>query len=316
MTKVLVTGGCGFIGSEVVKQLLADNYQVRIADDLSKPESRLKAKCEFLRLDLTDKKAADKAFSGMDACINLAAKIGGIGYFHKYPATILSENNKIYSATFSAAVKHKIKRMVYVSSSMVFESTSKFPSKEADINIIPPPVSAYGFSKLSGEWYCRAFWDEYRLPYSICRPFNAYGINEYPGEEIGYAHVIPDLAKKILRKDFPLKILGSGRQSRSFTHVTDLAGGIIAIMESPRAKNEDFNLASSREIKIIELAKLLWKLSGRKEKLQIKQIPGFTYDIQRRSPDPSKAKKLLGWETKIKLEDGLIEVIDWLKSKL
>jgi nucleoside-diphosphate-sugar epimerase len=206
--------------------------------------------------------------------------------------------------------------MIYISSSMVFESASKFPSKETDINLIPPPVSAYGFSKLSGEWYCRAFWDEYRLPYSICRPFNAYGVNEYPGEEVGYAHVIPDLVKKILREDFPLEILGSGRQSRSFTHVTDLAKGIIKVMESPRAKNEDFNLASSREIKIIDLAKLLWKLSGRKEKLQIKQVPGFTYDIQRRSPDPSKAKRLLNWETKMKLEDGLIEVINWLKSKL
>ncbi len=316
MTKVLVTGGCGFIGSEVVKQLLVRNYQVRIADDLSKPESRLKAKCEFLRIDLTDQRAAEKAFCGMDICINLAAKIGGIGYFHKYPATILSENNRIYSATFNAAVKHKISRMIYISSSMVFESTGKFPSKETDVKIIPPPVSAYGFSKLTGEWYCRAFWDEYRLPYSICRPFNAYGVNEYPGEEVGYAHVIPDLIKKILKENYPLEILGNGNQSRSFTHVTDLAKGIIKVMESPQAKNEDFNLASSQEIKIFDLAKLLWKLCGRKEKFQAKLVPGFTYDIQRRSPDAGKVKKFLGWEAEVKLEDGLKEIINWLKSKL
>lgn len=313
---VLVTGGCGFIGSEVVNQLLTAGYKVRVADDLSKPESSQKPGYEFIRVDLTDPLAADRVFAGMDVCINLAAKIGGIGYFHKYPATILSENNRIYSATFNAAVKHKLKRMIYISSSMVFESTKIFPSKESDLNKIPPPVSAYGFSKLSGEWYCRAYWDEFKLPYSICRPFNAYGINEYPGEEVGYAHVIPDLIKKILRGNYPLELLGNGQQSRSFTHVTDLARGIIAVMESPRAKNEDFNLASAREIKIIDLAKILWRLCHRQEPFKIKLSPGFTYDIHRRSPNPGKAKQLLGWQTKVKLENGLVEIINWLKNKL
>lgn len=316
MKKVLVTGGCGFIGSEVVKQLVAKNYQVRVADDLSKPESSLKAKCDFLRVDLTDQAAAEKAFNGMDVCINLAAKIGGIGYFHKYPATILAENDKIYSATFYAATKHKISRMVYVSSSMVFESTNKFPSKESDLKIIPPPVSAYGFSKLSGEWYCRAFWDQYRLPYSICRPFNAYGINEFPGDEVGYAHVIPDLINKIIHDEYPLKILGNGNQSRSFTHVTDLAKGIIAVMESPQAINQDFNLASNKEVKIINLAKLLWRLAEKTKPFKAKFVPGFTYDIKKRLPNVTKAKKLLNWQAQVKLEEGLQEIINWLRNKL
>jgi len=316
MKKILVTGGCGFIGSEVVKQLLKKNYKVRVVDDLSKPKSAVKQGYEFLQLDLTDKKSADKAFKGIDFCINLAAKIGGISYFHKYPATILSENNKIYSATFEAGVKHKIKRMICISSSMVFESTKIFPSKEVDLKIIPPPVSAYGFSKLSGEWYCQAFWDEYKLPYSICRPFNAYGINEFPGEEVGYSHAIPDLIKKILTGQFPVEILGDGQQTRSFTHVKDLADGIIKVMESKKAENEDFNIASAREMKIIDLVKLLWKLCNKKEKLKIKYIPGFTHDIKRRIPNVAKMKKLLDWEAKIKLEDGLIEVINWLKKEI
>jgi len=316
MKNVLVTGGCGFIGSEVVKQLLEKNYKVRVVDDLSKPESAIKKGYEFLQLDLTNKKAADKAFKGVDICINLAAKIGGIGYFHKYPATILSENNKIYSATFEAAVKNKIKRIVCISSSMVFESTKSFPSKESDIKKIPPPVSAYGFSKLSGEWYCQAFWDEYKLAYSICRPFNAYGINEFPGEEVGYAHAIPDLIKKILKNQYPVEILGDGQQTRSFTHVRDLADGIITVMESKKAENEDFNIASTREMKIIDLAKLLWKLCNKKEKFKAKYVSGFIHDIKRRIPDATKMKKLLDWEAKIKLEDGLMEVINWLKKEI
>lgn len=316
MKKILVTGGCGFIGSEVVRQLIKKGYQVRVADNLSKPESSVKEGYEFVKVDLTDKQQAQKAFENIDICINLAAKIGGIGYFHKYPATILSENNKIYSATFEASVKHKIERIIYISSSMVFESATKFPSKEEDIKKIPPPVSAYGFSKLTGEWYATAFHDQYKLPFSICRPFNAYGINEYPGEEIGYAHVIPDLIKKILNGQAPLELLGNGTQTRSFTHVKDLADGIITVMESEKAVNEDFNIASPREIKIIDLAKLLWSMCGKTGELEVKFVPGFHYDIKRRIPDVSKMKDVLGWEAKTKLEDGLKEVIDWLKEKL
>ena len=140
--RVLVTGGAGFIGSEVVKQLIEKGYKVRVADDLSKREAKVPKDCEFIKVDLTDSKGAERALKNIDLCVHLAAKIGGIGYFHKYPATILSENNKLYSAVFEAAVKNKIERLLYLSSSMVFESTDRFPSKEDDLNKIPPPISA------------------------------------------------------------------------------------------------------------------------------------------------------------------------------
>lgn len=315
LKKIVVTGGCGFIGSEIVKKLLEKGYEVKVVDNLSKPESKVKKGYEFINADLTNKKLAIKIFKGADVCINLAAKIGGIGYFHKYPATILSENNKIYSSTFEAAVANNLKRMVYVSSSMVFESATVFPSKESDIPKIPPPISSYGFSKLIGEQYCKAFWDEYKLLYSICRPFNAYGINEYPGDEVGYAHVIPDLIKKILRGQYPLEILGDGEQIRCFTHVSDLAEGIVIVMESQKAINEDFNIADPNPIKMLNLAQLLWKKTDQNKPFKVKLAPGFKYDIKKRIPDVSKIEKILGWKTSITLSEGLEEVIEWLKKK-
>ncbi len=312
--KVLITGGAGFIGSEVVRQLAKRKYKVRVVDDLSKKEAKIPTNCEFLQLDLTDKKVALNAMKDMDYCIHLAAKIGGIGYFHKYPAYILSENNKMYSAIFEAAVKEKIKRIVYLSSSMVFESTNKFPSKEDDISKIPPPVSSYGFSKLIGEWYCKSFKEEFGLSYTIIRPFNAYGKNEMPGEEIGYAHVIPDLIKKILSGQYPLELLGNGKQTRCFTHVSDIARSIVLAMESEKAKNESFNIGSEEEVKIIELAKMLWKKCGAKKPFKVKYIPGFEHDIRRRVPSSAKAKKILGWEQRKSLEQEVQLIIEWINE--
>ena len=313
--KFLVTGGAGFIGSEIVRQLLDGGHFVRVADDLSKKDAQVDIRAEFVKADLTDNKATQEAFRGIDICINAAAKIGGIGYFHKYPATILSENNKLYSSTFEAAVQAKIKRMVYISSSMVFESATHFPSKEEDIQKIPPPVSSYGFSKLTGEWYCHSFWDQYKLPFSICRPFNAYGINEFPEREVGYAHVIPDLVRKILSGQYPLNLLGDGQQTRCFTHVSDVASGVISVALHPKGENEDFNIGSDHEINMIDLAKKIWQVMKIKRQFKVKYVKGFEFDIKRRVPDVSKVKKLIGWQPKVKFEDGLIEVITWLKNQ-
>lgn len=313
--KFLVTGGAGFIGSQIVKQLLENGHYVRIADDLSKKDADVDTRAHFIKVDLANFKKTLKVFKDIDICINAAAKIGGIGYFHKYPATILSENNKIYSSTFEAAAKAKIKRMVFISSSMVFESTTKFPSKEEDISKIPPPVTAYGFSKLSGEWYCRAFWDQYKLPYSICRPFNAYGINEFPQKEPGYAHVIPDLVRKILKGQYPLELLGDGQQTRCFTHVSDVANGIITVAIHPKAQNQDFNIGNDKEIKMLDLARKIWQVIGVTKPFKVKYVPGFEFDIRKRVPNVNKAKKMLSWEAKHNFEQGLKEVIKWLQKQ-
>lgn len=314
-TKFLVTGGAGFIGSEIVRQLLAGGHSVRIADNLSKKDAVVDSRAEFLKVDLTEPRATKAVFKGIDICINAAAKIGGIGYFHKFPATILSENNKIYSSTFEAAVEAKIQRMVYISSSMVFESATKFPSREDELFMIPPPVSAYGFSKLSGEWYCHSFWDQYKMPFSICRPFNAYGVNEFPEREVGYAHVIPDIVRKIILGQYPLELLGDGQQSRCFTHVSDIASGVIAVSLNENGKNEDFNIGSDEEVKMIDLARNIWQVMDIKRPFKVKFTKGYEFDIKRRVPNVQKVEKIIGWKPKIKFEDGLKEVVAWLQKQ-
>lgn len=313
--RILVTGGCGFIGREVCRQLVARDYSVTVVDDLSKPESNPPEGVEFVQLDLTDPVATLDLFAGFRRCIHLAAKIGGIGYFHRYPATILAENDKIYASVFGACAQHGYERIVYISSSMVFENAVTFPSAEADLPTTPLPRSAYGFSKLSGEWYCRAFQEEHGLPWSIVRPFNAYGVNEAPGDEVGYAHVIPDLAWKLFQGQDPLEILGSGQQSRCFTHVSDIGRGIVTVLEREAALNEDFNISTGEETTVLELAARIWAQVRPGSQPSFTHVDPFRDDVRRRVPAVTKAKQVLGFEAEVRLEDGLPEVVTWLKAK-
>ena len=131
----------------------------------------------------------------------------------------LEVNNALYNAVFRAALDEDVERFTYVSSSMVFENATVFPTSEDDLRTTPSPWSAYGFSKLAGEVYCRAAHDEHGLRYTICRPFNAYGPGEMPADEPGIAHMVPDVIKKVLSGQKPLQIFGSGEQTRTLTNV-------------------------------------------------------------------------------------------------
>jgi UDP-glucose 4-epimerase len=206
---------------------------------------------------------------------------------------------------------------------MVFESTDQWPSYEGQERSVPPPRSSYGFQKLAVEYFARAAWDQYRLPYTIVRPFNCVGIGEgrAAGEvevlsgnvRLAMSHVVPDLVQKVLKGQDPLHLLGDGSQVRHYTYGGDIARGIVTAMEHPDARNEDFNISTSQATTVRELAELIWrKVKGPGVPLRIVSDPAFEHDVQKRVPATDKAKRVLGFEATTFLEEMLDELIPWI----
>jgi UDP-glucose 4-epimerase len=316
VNRVLVTGGAGTIGGAVVRRLVRDaDFELRVSDQRPVPEWMRQA-CEVHTGDLRDAGSAREAAAGCAYVIHLAAIVGGIANFHRLPHTLLEANNALYNSVFRAALEERVGRLVYVSSSMVFERATEFPTTEAHLDECPTPRSAYGFSKLSGERYCRALHEEHGLSFTICRPFNAYGPGELPDPEPGIAHMVPDLIGKILAGQRPLQIFGSGEQTRTLTHVDDIADGVVTAMSSPAAENEDFNVSASEELTVAEIARVIWEACGEDpESFELEHVPGFEIDVVRRWPSVEKARRLLGWEARISLRDGIARTVDWMREQ-
>jgi UDP-glucose 4-epimerase len=314
--RVLVTGGAGTIGAAVVRRLVGDpDFAIRVADQRQIPDWMRDA-AEVHVGDLRDSGDAALATAGCTHVIHLAAIVGGIRNFHELPHTLLEHNNALYNAIFRAALDEGVARLVYVSSSMVFENATEFPTTEAHLASCPAPHSAYGFSKLSGEVYCRALHDEHGMPYTICRPFNAYGPGELPDPEPGIAHAVPDLIRKALSGQHPLEIFGSGEQTRTLTHIDDIADGIVTAMGHPAGENEDFNVSASEELTIAETARIVWEECGRDPAaFELKHLPTFEVDVQRRWPSVEKARTVLGWEARIGVREGIARTVEWMRDQ-
>src|SRR5215470_9563556 len=189
MERVLVSGSAGFIAGYVVEELLARGYAVTGLDNFSKYGKVRKSYDQHPAYRLVEGDARDtELISGLladcDHFIAGAAMIGGISYFHSYPYDLLATNERIIAACCDAAIeahdsgRGRLVKVTYMSSSMVFESTSEWPSREGQEREVPPPLSSYGFQKLAVEYFARAAWDQYQLPYTIVRPFNCVGIGE------------------------------------------------------------------------------------------------------------------------------------------
>jgi nucleoside-diphosphate-sugar epimerase len=335
MQKVLVTGSAGFIGGYVVEELLDRGYAVVGLDNFSKYGRVKKSYDDHPRYRLVEGDARDvglmtELLMDCDQFIAGAAMIGGISYFHTYAYDLLATNERIIASSCDAAIAAyrdgRLRKVTYLSSSMVFESADEWPSYEGQQHRIPPPLSAYGFQKLAVEYFARAAWDQYRLPYTLVRPFNCVGIGESRalGDEeilsgnvrLAMSHVVPDLVQKVLRGQDPLHILGSGEQVRHYTYGGDLAVGVVTAMEHEDALNEDFNLSTAESTTVQQLAELIWRKIRGDAPLRMVHDDPFEYDVQRRVPDTEKAKKMLGFEATTTLDQMLDEVIPWIDHEI
>ena len=336
MQKVLVSGSAGFIGGYVVEELLGRGYGVVGIDNYSKYGKVVKSydshpNYHFVEGDAQDTELMTRLLEDCDQFIAGAALIGGISYFHTYAYDLLASNERIMASSCDAAIaahkNGKLKKMTYMSSSMVFESATEWPSYEGQERECPPPLSSYGFQKLAVEYFARAAYDQYKLPFTIVRPFNCVGIGESRalGDEeimsgnvkLAMSHVVPDLVQKVLKGQDPLHILGDGTQIRHYTYGGDLARGIADAIEHPDALNEDFNLSTAQSTTVLELATAIWqKIKGAGVPLRVVHDAPFEYDVQRRVPSTDKAKRILGFEATTSLSAMLDEVIPWIRRAI
>ena len=334
MMKVLVTGSQGFIGSYICNELLSQGYEVIGVDNYQKYGELVRPHDSHEKFRLYNVNILHSDFQVLvdnvqpDYIIAGAAMIGGISYFHKYAYDLMATNERILASTFDAAIRNMqngLKRIIVLSSSMVFENTDIYPTPETEVLTSPPPSSTYGFQKLASEFFAKGAWEQYKLPYTIVRPFNCVGIGEEKAlgdSEVSsgniklmLSHVLPDLINKIKNGQDPVHILGSGDQIRCYTNGKDIGKAIRMIIESEQAINEDFNISIATPTSVLELAEMIWnKINPDKPFSYVSDDP-FEYDVKKRVPDVSKAKDIIGFEASINLSESIDEVLEYLNDR-
>ena len=335
---ILWTGSHGFIAGYAINVLLDNGHHVWGIDNFWKYGKISKTYDDHPNFHFLEGDAKDTAIliniiekNNINILVSGAAIIGGISMFHELAYFLLRENELITAAAFDACIWAKqnttsFEKIVVVSSSMVFESSDVWPSKEEDVRKICPPMSTYGFQKLAVEYWAQGAWEQHKLPYTIIRPFNAVGTGEKKAKletecwsgniKLAMSHVVPDLIQKILKGQYPLHILGEGNQIRHYTYAGDLANGFYECIINPAALNNDFNVSTDNGHTVLQLAKIIWdKIYPDKEFQYVCDTP-FTYDVQRRIPDTSKAREVLGLSCETTLEEALDEIIPWIAKQI
>ncbi|MBA3353868.1 MAG: NAD-dependent epimerase/dehydratase family protein [Blastocatellia bacterium] len=322
--RILVTGSEGSLMQWVIPKLIESGHEVTGVDNFFRyGRSERERDYEFVEGDLTNESLVKEVLVDKDIVIQAAARIFGVKGFHKYPADILNRDVVLHQHIMWHAKEQQVQKVVYISSSMVYERCETVPSYEEEVDEQRVPYTDYGLSKLMGERLCRAFRQQYGLDYTIWRPFNIITPLEEAEEEQGIAHVFADFVQRLLveRKN-PMPIFGDGEQVRCFTWIDDVASAIAAHLEDPRTSGEAFNLGNPRPVTMKDLAQKIFDL-GRKrgldlpgEKLKFDHIPIYADDVRTRIPATEKARSVLGWEPTVTLEEALEICLDRVVSRV
>lgn len=309
-TRIFVTGGAGFIGSHLVDKLLLNN-EVIILDNLQ--TSKLKyldkknKKVKVIRGDVKDYELVRRCANDVEYIFHFAATVGVARASTKQIEVLDTELSGI-SNILSTAVENSVKRVIYTSSSEAYGNSLDLPYKE---DALPTPCSVYGTAKNTAELYCKAYFNEYELETVCLRYFNIYG----PRQDERF--VISRFIKNVLNNT-PITVYYDGKATRDFTYIDDAVEATILAAVSHKTAGEIINIGTGKETGIRELAQQIIDLMGKGETVYVApsepRLPEF--EVENRCADISKMRKMLDYQPKTSLREGLIRTIDWIKGNL
>ena len=299
--KILITGSEGSLMHSVTPKLLKQGHTIVGVDNLfrhGKASDLANQKYKFINQDLTDRQGTSDLCQGFDVVFLAAAKIYGVGGFNHYCGDIISDDTAIQGNILKSCAKHNVKHVVYISSSMVYESCiqdARVPVTEDLVDNCIMPKTDYGLSKLLGERMCHAFYKQYGINYTIWRPFNIITPYEKSMPMQGFSHVFADFINNIIVKNLnPLPIIGDGNQIRCFTWIDDVAEIISRYSFDDRALNQAFNICNVEPITMRQLAKKIFYWHGSSEQLQFQTVKEYPNDVIVRIPSVDKLSTTFG----------------------
>ena len=312
--RYLITGGAGFIGSNIAQKLIKEGHFVRVLDNFSSgKEENLEFtkglgsdKFELIRGDIRDKETCDKACQGIDYVLHQAA-LRSVPKSMDDPESYNDVNINGVLFMLQACSKNKVKRFVFASSSSIYGDTDKFPQVETALPLL---ISPYALSKLAGEYYCRIFSEFFNVETACLRYFNVFGPRQALDDE--YAVVIPKFIHCILNDEQP-PIFGNGKQSRDFTYIDNIVEANIKAATKEGIKHEIFNVANGKDNTVLQLVEALNKIIGKD--IKPKLLPVRAGDVFKTLADISKIENLLGFKSKVNFEEGLRKTVEYFEEK-
>ena len=318
-SKVLVTGGAGFIGSHLVERLVESDCEVVVADDFSRGDlgnvSPFVEDVELAPVDLTTAEGCHRATEGVDHVFHLAASVGGIHYIKRENVGGLTPSVLMNQHMLEAARVTGVERFLFASSACIYRQQHDDLNRFSEDQAIPAdPHSTYGWAKILGEIACKAYHDDCGLDTGMVRIFNCYGPRESLDPDS--SHVIPSLCRKVIEEPDggTIELFGDGTQERGFIYVTDLVDGMIRAMEH-KTDGEPVNLGNGSDVVTInELAETIIEISGKD--IDIEHDLSKPTGTDKYAADTTRMENALDWTPEVSLKEGVREVYEWAREEL